>query len=79
MESEKKKSKVVVQRFKGLVEMNTLQLRETAMAVDTRRLVQLNIDSNSETNEMLDMLLAKKRSGDRKIWLEKNGDLAEIV
>lgn len=79
IESENKKSKVVVQRFKGLGEMNPLQLRETAMAVDTRRLVQLNIDSNSETNEMLDMLLAKKRSGDRKIWLEKNGDLAEIV
>jgi len=79
IESEKKKSKVVVQRFKGLGEMNPLQLRETAMAVDTRRLVQLNIDSNAETNEMLDMLLSKKRSGDRKIWLEKNGDLAEIV
>ncbi|MFT7684709.1 MAG: topoisomerase-4 subunit B [Candidatus Azotimanducaceae bacterium] len=79
IEADKKKSKVVVQRFKGLGEMNPLQLRETAMAVDTRRLIQLNIDSNSETNEMLDMLLAKKRSGDRKSWLEKNGDLAEIV
>ncbi|MDG1206114.1 MAG: DNA topoisomerase IV subunit B [Pseudomonadales bacterium] len=77
--AEKKKGKVSVQRFKGLGEMNPLQLRETAMAEDTRRLVQLTVDSTLEATEMLDMLLAKKRSGDRKIWLEKNGDQAEIV
>jgi topoisomerase-4 subunit B len=77
--AEKKKGKVSVQRFKGLGEMNPLQLRETAMAEDTRRLVQLTVDSTLEATEMLDMLLAKKRSGDRKIWLEKNGDQAEII
>jgi len=76
--AEKKKGKVSVQRFKGLGEMNPLQLRETAMAEDTRRLVQLTMDSMSDTCEMLDMLMAKKRSGDRKSWLEENGDLAEI-
>ena len=77
--AEKKKGKVTVQRFKGLGEMNPLQLRETSMAEDTRRLVRLMIDSEKKSNELLDMLLAKKRSGDRKNWLEKNGDQAEII
>lgn len=79
IEAEKKKGKVVVQRFKGLGEMNPIQLRETAMAADTRRLVQLTMGSGKKDSELLDMLLAKKRSGDRKIWLEKNGDQAELV
>ena len=77
--AEKKKGKVSVQRFKGLGEMNPLQLRETAMAEDTRRLVQLTIDSTTDATEMLDMLLAKKRSPDRKSWLESKGDQAELV
>ena len=76
--AEKKKGKVNVQRFKGLGEMNPLQLRETTMDKDTRRLVQLNIDEFNKTNEMLDMLLAKKRAGDRKSWLEKKGNLADF-
>lgn len=76
--AEKKKGKVNVQRFKGLGEMNPLQLRETTMDKDTRRLVQLNIDEFSKTQEMLDMLLAKKRAGDRKSWLEKNGNQADF-
>jgi topoisomerase-4 subunit B len=79
IEAEKKKGKVVVQRFKGLGEMNPLQLRETAMAEDTRRLVQLTGSLDTQDSDLLDMLLAKKRSGDRKIWLEKNGDQAELV
>ncbi|ABD79638.1 DNA topoisomerase IV subunit B [Saccharophagus degradans] len=76
--AEKKKGKVNVQRFKGLGEMNPLQLRETTMARDTRRLVQLTIDEEDETTQLMDMLLAKKRSGDRKTWLEDKGDLADI-
>lgn len=78
IEAEKKKGKINVQRFKGLGEMNPLQLRETTMARDTRRLVQLTIEDQVSTVEMMDMLLGKKRAGDRKVWLEKNGDLAEI-
>ncbi|GAB5412500.1 MAG: hypothetical protein Cons2KO_01030 [Congregibacter sp.] len=55
-----------------------MQLHETTMSPDTRRLVQLRLDAGDGTNEMLDMLLAKKRAGDRKSWLEEKGDLAEI-
>ena len=76
--AEKKKGKVNVQRFKGLGEMNPLQLRETTMAADTRRLVQLTIDSGDDTHGILDMLLAKKRAGDRKVWLEDKGDKADV-
>jgi topoisomerase-4 subunit B len=77
--AEKKRGNVVVQRFKGLGEMNPLQLRETTMNPDTRRLVQLSLDSAKKTDEMLDMLLAKKRSGDRRAWLESKGDQASIA
>ncbi|MBM7070682.1 DNA topoisomerase IV subunit B [Shewanella sp. 202IG2-18] len=76
--AENKKGKVQVTRFKGLGEMNPLQLRETTMDPNTRRLVQLTIDDAEETLALMDMLLAKKRSGDRKTWLETKGDLADF-
>lgn len=78
IDAEKIKGKVNVQRFKGLGEMNPSQLRETTMNPDTRRLVQLTLDEPGDTDDCLDMLLAKKRAGDRKIWLEEKGNLAEI-
>ncbi|MET1218308.1 MAG: DNA topoisomerase IV subunit B [Glaciecola sp.] len=78
IEAEKKRGKVGVQRFKGLGEMNPLQLRETTMDPNTRRLVQLTIDDAESMLELMDMLLAKKRSGDRKEWLENKGNLAEV-
>ena len=80
--AENKKGKPNVQRFKGLGEMNPLQLRETTMNRDTRRLVQLTLDDENDsqsTDEMLDMLLAKKRAPDRKSWLEENGNLADLA
>jgi topoisomerase-4 subunit B len=77
-ESKDKKPKVNVIRFKGLGEMNPMQLRETTMDPDTRRLMQLIIKPKDNTDEMLDMLLAKKRASDRKNWLEQKGNLAEL-
>jgi len=77
-EYKNKTPKINVVRFKGLGEMNPMQLRETTMDPDTRRLMQLTIKTNDKTDDMLDMLLAKKRVPDRKSWLENKGNLAEI-
>jgi len=77
IKAERKNVKVNVQRFKGLGEMNPMQLRETTMDPDTRRLVQLMITPGDDSHEMMDMLLSKKRAADRKVWLESNGDLAK--
>jgi topoisomerase-4 subunit B len=78
IQAEKLKGKVSVTRFKGLGEMNPSQLRVTTMAADTRRLVQLVVDEQDETERMLDMLLAKKRSKDRRAWLQSKGNLADV-
>ena len=78
LQKENKNTKVVVQRFKGLGEMNPSQLRETAMAPGTRRLIQLELKKSKTTDELLDMLLSKKRANDRREWLEKKGNLAEL-
>ena len=76
--AEQIKGKVNVQRFKGLGEMNPLQLRETTIDPDTRRLVRLTVAAGDDSHRTLDLLLAKGRSGDRRTWLEKNGNLADI-
>jgi topoisomerase-4 subunit B len=87
--AEGSRAKISVTRFKGLGEMNPLQLRETTMARDTRRLVQLTLEAPLVTDEsgtpampasdaIMDMLLAKKRAGDRKAWLEEKGDQAQM-
>lgn len=78
-EHKDKKTKVNVIRFKGLGEMNPMQLRETTMDPDTRRLMQLTLTNHDKADEMLDMLLAKKRAQDRKAWLETKGNLADII
>lgn len=82
--AEKRKGKINVQRFKGLGEMNPLQLRETTMSRDTRRLVRLTLEDDTskgyqDTFEAMDMLLARKRAADRKSWLEEYGNLADLA
>jgi topoisomerase-4 subunit B len=79
LQAEKRRGKPQVTRFKGLGEMNPPQLRETTMDPNTRRLVQLTLDDFDGTREIMDMLLAKKRAGDRKSWLESKGNLAEVM
>ncbi|MGH8033211.1 MAG: DNA topoisomerase IV subunit B [Luteimonas sp.] len=84
IERDKRESKkgsggaINVTRFKGLGEMNPQQLRESTIHPDTRRLVQLTNDDDAGTRSLMDMLLAKKRAGDRKAWLELKGDLATL-
>ena len=72
------KAKINIQRFKGLGEMNPIQLRETTMDPNTRRLIQLTLEDEPEAMALMDMLLAKKRAGDRKTWIETKGNLALI-
>ena len=76
-----KKENIKIQRFKGLGEMNPSQLRETTLAPESRRLMQLTLttDADENTFALLDMLLSKKRAGDRRQWLEENGDKAEMI
>ncbi|GAA0921925.1 DNA topoisomerase IV subunit B [Rothia nasimurium] len=78
VDREKMKGAVSVTRFKGLGEMNPAQLRESTIHPDTRRLVQLTVETDDGTLKLMDMLLAKKRAGDRKQWLEEKGDLATL-
>ncbi|MYA17459.1 MAG: DNA topoisomerase IV subunit B [Gammaproteobacteria bacterium] len=77
--AEKRRGTPAVQRFKGLGEMNPLQLRETTMAPDTRRLVRLDVDSMDRTEEIMDMMLARKRAADRRFWLQRKGNEANAA
>jgi topoisomerase-4 subunit B len=79
IQAENRKGKVSETRFKGLGEMNPMQLRESTIDPDSRRLLQLTVDDDRDTHELMDMLLARKRSADRRSWLEKNGNLAEVA
>jgi topoisomerase-4 subunit B len=79
IEAEGIRGKVNIQRFKGLGEMNPLQLRETTMDPNTRRLVKMTLAEIDEATATIDMLLAKNRAGDRKIWLTEEGNKADLL
>jgi topoisomerase-4 subunit B len=79
VQAEGRKGKIAETRFKGLGEMNPMQLRESTIDPDSRRLLQLTVDDDRGTHELMDMLLARKRAADRRTWLEKNGNLAEVA
>ena len=76
LKSTNKKTKIGIQRFKGLAEMNASQLRETTMIPGARRLVQLTVKKGDKSLKMMNMLLSKKAAPERKEWLEEKGDLA---
>ena len=73
------RSKANVQRFKGLGEMNPLQLRETTMDPNTRRLVLLTLEDEATTMSIMNMMLSKKRASDRKSWIENKGDFIKNI
>jgi topoisomerase-4 subunit B len=58
--------------------MNPSQLRETTLSKKTRKLIELTLSSGNKDEKLMDMLLKKKTSSDRKLWLEKKGDLAQV-
>ena len=75
---EEDSSGVSITRFKGLGEMNPSQLRDTTLSKKTRKLIELTLSPGNKDKVLMDMLLMKKKSSDRKTWLEKKGDLAQI-
>ena len=58
--------------------MNPSQLRETTLSKKTRKLIELVPSNNNKDISVMDMLLSKKKSSERKKWLEKKGDLAQV-
>jgi topoisomerase-4 subunit B len=79
VQAEGRREKIQVTRFKGLGEMNPIQLRETTMAPETRRLVRLAWSDVQETEAVLDLLLARRRASDRREWIEEKGRFAEVL
>jgi len=66
---------IEVGRFKGLGEMNPEQLRETAMALATRRVLPVLARSGAQdaTRAMFNLLMGKGEASNRRAWMEENG------
>lgn len=71
--------KISISRFKGLGEMKAQQLAETTLHPDTRRLLPVGMGDVDEavTGEVMNLLMATKSAGSRKLWMEEYGDRVE--
>jgi topoisomerase IV subunit B len=73
--------KIEVGRFKGLGEMNPEQLRETAMAPATRRVLPVvergDEGAHDETLKLFNLLMGKGEAAGRRAWMESKGHLAD--
>ncbi len=72
-----KTDSVHVQRYKGLGEMNAIQLWETTLDPSTRTLRQVSIDSAAEADRVFSMLMGDEVPP-RREFIEKNAKYAKI-
>ncbi len=76
-EVKSKSSRVHIQRYKGLGEMNPEELWETTMDPANRVLKKVNIDDAEEANRTFEILMGSEVPP-RKSFIQSNAKLAEI-
>jgi topoisomerase-4 subunit B len=73
-------SKWAVGRFKGLGEMEAIELWDTTLNPDTRRLLQVSLPEiqRPEANTAFNNLMAKSQSTWRREWMERRGNEVQV-